>query len=112
MPTEWREEEGWHDNIVALGSDLLDNHIGPAILTDMVLGVPVDTGDLRASLDKGLVAPDLLRVGSKDVDYAAAVEEGHRIVYKDRTTGEIVDTGRIQPPQPFMKPALYKKRGL
>lgn len=112
MPTEWQEEEGWHDNIVALGSDLLDNRIGPLILADMVTGVPVDTGDLRASLDKGLVAPDLLRVGSKDVHYAAAVEEGHRIVYKDRSTGEIVDTGRIQPAQPYMKPALFRQRGL
>jgi hypothetical protein len=112
MPNEWRTEEGWRDNIQALGSDLLDNHIGAAVLADMVAGVPVDTGELRADLDKGLTSWDCIRIGAKTVDHAAPVEEGHRIVYKDRATGEIVDTGRIQPAQPYMKPALYRQRGL
>jgi len=111
VATEWREEQGWRGHIAAAGRDMLDNHIGPAILADMQLGCPVDTGTLLASLDKAMVDDTTLRVGSKDVDYAVYVVEGHRIVYRNRD-GEKVDTGRIQPGQDFMRPALYRRRGL
>jgi hypothetical protein len=111
MATEWHEEPGWHDNIVVLGRDLLDNHIGLAILADMQLGCPVDTGTLLASLDKEMVDNTTLRVGSRDVDYAPYVVDGHRIVFRDRE-GELHDTGRIQSGQDFMRPALFRQRGL
>jgi hypothetical protein len=111
VATEWREEPGWRDNIAAAGRDLLDNHIGPAILADMQHGCPIDTGKLLTSLDKAMVDDETLRVGSRDVDYTVFVVEGHRIVYRNRD-GDLVDTGRIQPGQDFMRPALYRRRGL
>jgi hypothetical protein len=45
-----------------------------------------------------------LRVGS-NLHYAAPVEEGHRIVAWGH------ETGKFQPPQPYLKPALYRRRG-
>ncbi len=111
MATEWREEAGWQANIAAAGRDLLDNHIGPAILQDMQHGCPVDTGRLLASLDTEMVDDSTLHVGSQGVHYAVYVVEGHRVVYRNRD-GDLVDTGRFVPGQDFMRPALYRQRGL
>jgi hypothetical protein len=111
VTTEWHEEPGWRERIAAAGRDLLDDHIGPAILADMQLGCPVDTGTLLASLDKAMVDDTTLRVGSKDVDYAVYVVEGHRVAYRGKDGGTVY-TGDVVPPQDFMRPALYRRRGL
>jgi len=107
---EFREEPGWREHVDVFKHDLLEK-AAAAILGDMRLGAPVDTGALVESLDSEVVG-DTARIGSKDVDYAAAVEDGHRIVYRDRETGELVDTGERVPPQPYMAPALYQERDL
>lgn len=109
---EVRAEQGWHEHVRAFGRDWLDNKIGAGILADMKAGCPVDTHKLVDSLDKEIVDDYTLRVGSTDVEYSTYVNEGHRIVYRDRNTGEKVDTGRIQPPQDFMRPALFRERSV
>jgi hypothetical protein len=107
---EFRVAQGWHEHVAKAGTKLLDEKIGPQILSDMQAGCPVDTGRLVASLDYGLTDDSTVRIGSKDVDYSVYVNEGHRIVYRGRD-GRKHDTGRVQPPQDFMRPALYRQRG-
>lgn len=109
MATEVHEDNGWHAHLVAAGRQLLDERLGAAILADMKAGCPVDTRRLEQSLDKELVDDSTLRVGSADVPYAAAVNEGHEIVYRDKN-GQKVHTGRRVPAQDFMRPALFRKR--
>lgn len=104
-------EEGWHEHVTAACRELLDAKLGPAILTDMQAGCPVDTGTLLGSLDKELVDDSTLRVGSRDVKYSVYVNEGHRIAYRGQG-GETVYTGGVVPPQDFMRPALYRERSL
>jgi hypothetical protein len=107
---EFIETDGWHGEVAKLKASLLDR-VSTDILTDMKRGAPVDTGFLVSDLDRE-VQGDTARIGAKTADYAAAVEEGHRIVYRDETTGELVDTGKTVPAQPYMKPALYQRRNL
>src|SRR5690242_20119554 len=105
---EYRAEPGWHTHIERLARDLLER-VADDVLDDAQRIVPIDTGRLLMSLGmeiRGTTA----RIGSRDVDYSVYVELGHRIVYRDRNTGELVDTGRVQPPQPYLRPALYRVR--
>lgn len=69
---------------------------------------PVDTGHLRDSIDSE-IRGETARIGS-ELNYALFVEEGHRVAYKD-AAGNTVFTGDVVPPQPFLRPALYRKRG-
>lgn len=107
---ELRESPGWQTHVVAAKQDLMKTKLGPAILADMKGGCPVDTTRLVDSLDFEVIGDDLLRIGSRDVDYSAYVEEGHEIVYRAQS-GELVHTGQYVEAQPYMKPALYRKRG-
>lgn len=106
---EYREEPGWHDKLAA-------GHIRPWF-EDLVLevgidaqrGAPVDTGALAASIEAE-VDGDVGRVGSP-LEYARYVEDGHRVAYRDPETGETVFTGEVVPPQPYLRPALFRRRG-
>jgi hypothetical protein len=95
-------EPGWEAHLDGDIPALLER-LGVAIETDAKAAAPVLTGDLRDSIEHE-VDGDTLRVGS-NLPYAAPVEEGHRIVAWGH------DTGKFQPPQPYLKPALYRKRG-
>jgi len=103
MATRIVWEHGWERQIDGDVTDLLEL-FGGQIEADAKAGCPVDTGQLRASIEHE-VDSDTLRVGS-NVEYAGYVEEGHRIVAWGH------DTGRYAPPQPYLKPALYRQRGL
>jgi hypothetical protein len=103
------EVPGWQARLAPEKRKLLQEKLCPAILADMVGGVPVDTTKLRDSLDFEVIGDDVGRIGSRDVEYSAYVEDGHEIVYVD-ASGEKVRTGRMVPPQPYMKPALFRKR--
>lgn len=92
----------WQRNLAAPVAELLER-FGTEIEADAKAACPVDTGRLRESIDHE-VAGGVLRVGS-NVDYAGYVEEGHRIVAWGH------ETGRFEPPEPFLRPALYKPRG-
>lgn len=107
---EFKETPGWQAHVAVAKRNLLETKLCPAILADMVGGVPIDTGELRDSLDFEVIGDDIGRIGSRDAKHSAPVEEGHEIVYRG-ADGEKVHTGRMVPAQPYMKPALYRKRG-
>lgn len=107
---EFHEESGWRAHLAPAKHELLEKKLGPAILGDMKVGVPVDTGELRDSLDFEVIGDDTLRVGSKDKEYAGWVEDGHLQAYRG-PNGETVYTGQLVEGQPYMKPALFRERG-
>ncbi len=110
MATEVHVEEGWHEHVTAAGREALER-IASAILVDAKAACPIDTGVLVASLDKEIVDDTTARVGSKDVKYSTYVEEGHRI-FAEIAPEVWGDTGKVQPPQPYLRPALYRERSL
>lgn len=102
-----------------------DDRLGPDITADAVRGCPVLTGRLSASLDHEVLtdAPALptLVVGSFPdadglVDYAAATElgfHGQEIVRAHTRNGRPVAEHTRQgntPEQPYLRPALYRRR--
>ena len=93
---------GWEEHLAAPQAELLE-HLGVEIEADMRDGCPVRTGHLRDSIGHE-VDGDTVRVAAS-ASYAAYVVEGHRIVAWGH------DTGRYEPPNDFMRPALYKPRG-
>jgi hypothetical protein len=92
----------WERHLDVPQAQLLER-LGSDIETDAKAACPVRTGRLRDSISHE-VDGDTLRVGS-DLDYAGYVEEGHRIVAWGH------ETGHFEPPNPFLRPALYKPRG-
>lgn len=95
-------EPGWEAHIEGGTAELLE-HLGVEIEADAKIAAPVLTGRLKESIEHE-VQGDTLRVGS-NLEYAAPVEEGHRIVAWGH------ETGKFQPPQPYLRPALYRRRG-
>lgn len=96
-------------------------HVASEILEDAKAYVPVDTGDLRADLDKevtGLTA----HIGAKTLVYSVYVELGTRPhMIRPSSKKALYWAGAPHPvksvshpgtsPQPYLSPALYKKRG-
>ncbi|MET8848052.1 HK97 gp10 family phage protein [Amycolatopsis sp. NPDC004625] len=97
----------WREKIAADVRDLFGRLVGE-VLEDAQAMVPVDTGHLRESLSSE-IRGETARIGS-DLNYALYVEEGHRVAYRDPHTGETVFTGDIVPPQPYLRPALFRRR--
>jgi len=93
----------WERNLDVPQAELLEK-LGVEIEADAKANCPVDTGKLRDSLHHS-VEGDEVHIGS-DLDYAGYVEEGHRIVAWGH------ETGKFEPPQPYLRPALYKPRSL
>jgi hypothetical protein len=112
----WVEDPGWQDRIHADLVDLM-TRLGGEILSDAEAACPVsrdgsngnEPGHLRNSLRRAQ-EDTTVRVGT-DVDYGLYVEEGHRVAYRN-AQGQKVFTGTVVPPQPFLRPALYRERGL
>lgn len=108
---DWRERI--RDDLVAMMSRL-----GDGILIDAEAACPVSRdgsngnppGHLRDSLRKAQ-QDTTVRVGT-DLNYGLYVEEGHRVAYRDQQTGEVVFTGKVVPPEPYLRPALYRERRL
>jgi len=94
---------GWEEHLAAPQAEMLER-LGVDIEGDAKAHCPVDTGRLRESIGHE-VDGDTVRV-TASAPYAAYVEEGHRIVAWGH------DTGRVEPPEPFLRPALYKPRSL
>jgi hypothetical protein len=80
--------------------------LGPAIRDDARRFCPKRSGDLADSLERHLEEHTLIvsATGSEKREYAAYVELGHRIVAWGH------ETGHVQPPSPFLRPALYQQR--
>lgn len=103
-----------------------DDRLGPDVTADAVRSCPVLTGRLSGSLDHEVLTdaghlPTLI-VGSfpdeeGPVDYAAATElgfDGEETVRAHMRNGHPVAEHTRQghtPEQPFLRPALYRKRG-
>lgn len=110
------EDPGWREQIAADVRDLLDRLSG-TVLDNARQGCPVSPtgsngnapGHLRDSLRRG-VEGTTARIGS-DLNYSLYVEEGHRVAYRDQSTHQIVYTGNVVPPQPYLRPALYALEG-
>jgi hypothetical protein len=103
---EYVENPGWRDEITGPVDQWFERIILD-IGTDAEALAPVDTGALKASIradrqgNVGIIGSDL--------DYSVWVEEGHRVAYRGRD-GEVHYTGEVVPPQPWLKPALYRAR--
>lgn len=101
------ETPDWRERVAADVRALLEQVTGE-VLVDAKALAPVDTGKLRDSLSsevEGMTG----RVGT-DLNYALYVEEGHRVAYRG-ADGETHFTGDVVPPQPFLRPALFRRRG-
>lgn len=106
--------------------DVFDKNLGPAIAADAERAAPKLTGKLAASIDFELRTSanglPVLIIGSFDdrvgrVPYAAAVEMGFHGMEAVRsfvtTTGKRVKAHMRRgntPEQPYLRPALYRKR--
>lgn len=86
-------DPGWQQHLDAPKAELLER-LGTEITTDAKAAAPVRTGKLRDSIDYE-VRGDTVQI-SAGVDYAIYVEEGTRYMHAE----------------PFLRPALYKARGL
>jgi hypothetical protein len=100
----------WQEQLAARVDTFMEDRLGPDIVKDMKRFAPVSAdgsngrpaGYLRDSIESTVVDHELHIVAF--ADYAAAVENGHRVVNQHGPTGHWV------PAQPFMRPALYVKR--
>lgn len=100
----------WQEQLAARFDDFAETRLGPDIVKDMKRLAPVSVdgshgrppGYMRDNIESTVIDHELHIVAF--ADYAAAVENGHRVVNQHG------DTGHYVPPQPFMRPALYKKR--
>jgi hypothetical protein len=93
----------------AATADWLDTRLGPDIADDARRYCPERTGALRSSIEHHVEGDDLIvsATGSDERTYAAYVELGHRVYHP--STG--VTGPEVVPPQPFLRPALYRQRG-
>jgi hypothetical protein len=99
-------DPGWESNVGASTDALFRDHLGPAIRDDAKRYAPKLSGALAGSIEDHVEDHTLVvsATGSDERDYALYVESGHRIVAWGNKTG------RVQPPQPFLRPALYQER--
>ena len=104
MRIEFDPSMGEHIN--AATDALFRDHLGPAIREDARRYCPKATGTLADSIEDHLEGHTLIvsATGSDERWYAAYVELGSRIVAWGHKTG------RVRPPQPFLRPALYTER--
>lgn len=102
---DYEETGDWRDKVAADMQELLSKVVGD-VLTHARAGCPVDTGHLRESLSSEIQGTTG-RIGT-ELNYGLYVEEGHRVAYRN-PDGVIVYTGEIVPPQPYLRPALYRK---
>lgn len=98
----------------------LDDIIGPAILDDAKARVPKKSGRLHDSLIHE-VQNKVLRVGSRDVNYAQAIEMGMPpFIIVPNGKKALFWPGAEHPvpyvnhpgwqPQPYLRPALFQRR--
>lgn len=83
----------WKDDLKKPTTEMI-RRVASEVLADARRFVPVDTGELRDSLDMEVIGTSA-RVGTNN-DYAVYVEKG---------------TSKMKA-QPYLRPAAYKKRSL
>lgn len=113
-------EPDWKDRVLGVAVGFLSTDVGPKIAADARRYAPVRTGRLRDSIGHHMDGDDL--IVDATAPYAAYVEMGHRIAYRERVEWHVLDTRYISwgekvitpkkvPPRPFLRPALYQERG-
>jgi hypothetical protein len=100
------ETSGWQDDLRPdkdrwFGDLVLDIAVDAEAIT------PVDTGELKQSI-YAEVEGDIGTIGAK-ADYALYVHDGHRVAWRG-ADDEIHYNGEFVPGQPFLTPALYRRR--
>lgn len=96
MADDWREQLADRVDV------FFDTQLGPDIVADAKRFVPKDTRNLEEHIEHLVVDNELHVIAS--TKYAPAVELGHRVFSHGR------DTGHVVAPQPFLLPALLRKR--
>jgi hypothetical protein len=100
-------DDGWQEQILAAWDEYADTELGPEIRDDAKRFCPVDTGDLRKSIEHVVATDHALLVsayGSDERWYAVYVERGHLVYHPStKTKGP-----EFVPAQPFLMPALTK----
>jgi len=106
--------DGWEERLQAGVTAVLEK-LAAGVETDAKAICPVDTGDLKASIGHE-VRGNEARIGS-NLDYAAAVEMGfhgveHVREYRrsDGTHVSAHERHANQPSEPYLRPALYRRR--
>jgi len=106
--------DGWEERLQAPLGDVVWK-LCLDVKADAQMICPVDSGDLKMSIDSE-VRGTVGRVGS-NLDYAAAVEMGfHGIeqvceyVRKDGVRVRAHERHANQPSEPYLKPSLYTRR--
>lgn len=109
----------WREQVERAGDNFVEHKLNPIIANDMRRRCPVDTGRLLNSIR---VDGKKIRVGGGTVDYVLDVEYGTPPHAIDPTTKKALFwPGAAHPvrhvqhpgsaPEPFIRPALYTKRG-
>lgn len=101
-------EDGWQAEVMAAWVKLAQDRLGPAIAGDAKRYAPKRTGALAESIESHMDGDSLVvsATGSGERDYAAWVELGHRVYHP--STGRVGP--EVVPPEPFLRPALYRQR--
>lgn len=101
---EFIVDADWRNHLAELKIALLERTLS-GIERDAVVLAPEDSGYLKSSAEHTVHDEDSGEVRFT-AGYAAAVNNGHRVVSHG------VDTGHQVPPQPFLDVALYAERDL
>jgi hypothetical protein len=99
----------WEIHTLADWAKLAEERLGPEVAGDARELCPVDTGALKESIEHHLEGDDLIvsaKGGADGRTYACYVEFGHRVYHP--STGVVGP--EVVPEQPFLRPALFKRR--
>jgi hypothetical protein len=101
---------GAEGEALAAWRKLADERLGPEVAGDARNFCPVDTGALKESIEHHLDGDDLIVSATGGADgriYATYIEMGHRVFHPStRVVGP-----EVVPAQPFLRPALFQRRG-
>jgi hypothetical protein len=94
----------WQEHVFAAVDEYFLDDLGPRIRDLAKIKCPKRSGALADSIEDHLEGHTLIvsATGSDERTYAAYVELGHRIVAWGNATG------RVQPPSPYLRPALFE----
>lgn len=100
----------WEGFVTGAWRQFADERLGPEVADDARRYAPVDTGALQDSIEHHLEEDDLIvsaSGGAGGRNYATFVELGHRVYHP--STG--ITGPEVVPAEPFLRPALFQRRG-
>lgn len=105
MGVHMRVNPGWKEHLAHPVEEFV-GRIGQEVATDAARFAPKRTGTLAASIEStvhGHGMQSYARI-TAHTHYSAPVEYGHHLIAWGH------DTHRFVPPQPYLRPALYRRR--